>query len=62
VSDTGVIAEGTLDRPQWVAATVDLARLRRVRETGEMRNYSDWSLQPGATVPLPVVERNSLVS
>ncbi len=51
VSDTGILAEGTLNEPQWVTATIDLDRLRRVRSTGEMRNFSDWSLQPGA-VPL----------
>ncbi len=48
VSDTGVLAEGPLSQPQWVTAEIDLERLRRVRETGEMRNYADWSNQPGA--------------
>ena len=49
VSDTGIIAEGVLNAAQWVTGTVDLARLSRVRETGEMRNYADWSAQPGAS-------------
>lgn len=48
VSDDGILAEGTLDAAQWVHGTVDLARLRRVRVTGEMRNFADWSAQPGA--------------
>jgi predicted amidohydrolase len=48
VSDTGVLAEGTLNAAEWVAGTIDLERLRRVRETGEMHNYCDWALQPGA--------------
>lgn len=48
VSDTGVVVEGTLDAAQWVSGTVDLDRLRRVRSTGEMRNFADWSVQPGA--------------
>ncbi len=48
VSDTGVLAEGVLDRPQWVVADVDLAALRAVRANGEMRNARDWSRQPGA--------------
>lgn len=48
VSDTGVLAEGPLSQPQWVTASIDLERLQRVRETGEMRNYADWSTQPGA--------------
>jgi predicted amidohydrolase len=56
VSDTGVIAEGRLDAAQWVAATVDLDRLRRVRQTGEMRNFADWALQPGAPQTAVTVE------
>jgi predicted amidohydrolase len=48
VSDTGVIAQGGLSTHQWVTASVDLQRLRRVRGSGEMRNFSDWSRQPGA--------------
>ena len=56
VSDTGVIAEGTLNAAQWVAGTVDLERLRRLRTTGEMRNYADWSVQPGAATLAANVE------
>ncbi|KAB2940780.1 MAG: carbon-nitrogen hydrolase family protein [Hyphomicrobium sp.] len=48
VSDTGVLAQGELNAAQWVAATVDLARLRHLRSSGEMRNYVDWPNQPGA--------------
>jgi predicted amidohydrolase len=48
VSDDGVLAQGRLNAAEWVTAKVDLARLRRVRETGEMRNYADWSNQPGS--------------
>jgi predicted amidohydrolase len=47
-SETGVLAEGTPDAPQWVYADVDLARLQRVKQTGEMRNSTDWAAQPGA--------------
>jgi predicted amidohydrolase len=47
-SETGVLAEGTLNRPQWVHARVDLERLRKVKASGEMRNAADWSAQPGA--------------
>lgn len=50
VSDDGVLASGTLDAAEWISATIDLARLARVRTTGEMRNYADWSVQPGAGV------------
>jgi predicted amidohydrolase len=48
LSDTGVVAEGSMNAAQWLHATVDLARLRHVRDTGEMRNVADWHLQPGA--------------
>lgn len=48
VSDTGVLAEGTLNAAEWVTASIDLARLARIRETGEMHNFADWALQPGA--------------
>lgn len=47
ISDTGVLAEGTLNAAEWVTASIDLARLARVRETGEMHNYGDWLKQPG---------------
>jgi len=63
VSDTGIIAEGEHNAAQWVMGTVDLSRLQRVRETGEMHNYADWSVQPGAGTPLALaagVERVTL--
>lgn len=56
VSDTGVLAEGTLNKPGWVYATADLAALARVAETGEMRNRTDWLNQPGGTLALPKPE------
>ena len=49
VADGGVLAEGTFDAPQWVNATVDLKRLHELRASGEMRNFSDWANQPGAS-------------
>lgn len=48
ISDDGVLVKGTPGRPGWVHGEVDLARLRGVRERGEMRNFLDWPLQPGA--------------
>ncbi|MCC7253712.1 carbon-nitrogen hydrolase family protein [Hyphomicrobium sp.] len=48
VSDTGILAEGELNAAQWVFATADLAALRRLRTSGEMRNFGDWPAQPGA--------------
>ncbi len=48
VSDTGVLAQGELNAAQWVMAEVDMARLRHLRTSGEMRNFVDWGNQPGA--------------
>lgn len=61
ISEDGVLACGTLDQAEWVTATIDIARLRRVRETGEMRNSHDWSLQPGAPAAHVAVERVLLI-
>ena len=47
-SDTGVVAEGIFNQPQWVYADVALDRLREIKASGEMRNSADWSAQPGA--------------
>jgi predicted amidohydrolase len=52
LSDTGVVAAGQPDTAQWVHASIDLARLRSLRNGGEMRNVADWSLQPGGHAPL----------
>jgi predicted amidohydrolase len=49
VSDTGILAQGELNAAQWVTADVDMARLRHLRTSGEMRNYIDWPNQHGAT-------------
>ncbi|HEX9881247.1 MAG TPA: carbon-nitrogen hydrolase family protein [Hyphomicrobium sp.] len=56
VSDTGVLAEGTLNAPEWVVAAIDLERLRHLRKEGEMRNFIDWSNQPGAAALKDKVE------
>jgi predicted amidohydrolase len=53
ISDTGVIAEGTLNAPGWIYGDVDLAALARLADTGEMRNRADWRRQPGGDRPLP---------
>ncbi len=57
ISDTGVLAEGKLNAAEWVTATIDLARLRHLRDSGEMRNYADWANQPGAPMAHVKVER-----
>jgi predicted amidohydrolase len=46
LAETGILAEGQINKPGWVPATVPLARLRALRATGEMRNHVDWSRQP----------------
>ena len=47
VSDAGILAEGALNEPGWVTADVNLERLHQLRTSGEMRNYIDWTHQPG---------------
>lgn len=61
ISDTGVVAEGTLNAPGWVYGDVDLAALARLADTGEMRNRADWLNQPGGKLALPKAELVSLV-
>jgi len=59
VADNGTLAEGTLNAAQWVTATIDLAALRRLRTSGEMRNFADWPSQPGAA---PLADNAEIVS
>ncbi len=56
VSDDGVIAEGGINRPGWVTAAIDFQALRTLRFGGEMRNFLDWSMQPGAEDRNPAAE------
>jgi predicted amidohydrolase len=56
VSDTGILAQGEMNAAQWVTADIDLARLRHLRTSGEMRNYIDWPNQPGAAKLVDTVE------
>ena len=48
LSMSGVVAEGTIDAPGWVAGDIDFDALAALRNGGEMRNRADWNLQPGA--------------
>jgi predicted amidohydrolase len=59
VADNGVLAEGPLNEARWVTAVVELAALRRLKSTGEMRNYGDWSRQPGSA---PLAREVEIVS
>ena len=61
LSMTGVIAEGRVNEPGWVMATIDLIGLERVRSGGEMRNSADWMRQPGAVELAGRVEVVSLL-
>ena len=61
ISDMGVLAEGALNAPGWVQASVDLAALARLADSGEMRNRADWSRQPGGAPALPAAEAVSLL-
>ena len=53
LSLTGVVAEGAVDTPGWVPGDIDFDALAALRAAGEMRNRTDWTLQPGATVFAP---------
>jgi predicted amidohydrolase len=61
VADNGVLAEGPLNEARWVTATIDLSALRRLKSTGEMRNYADWDHQPGSAPLAREVETVSLL-
>lgn len=61
VSDTGIIAEGKLNKAEWVVGTIDIKRLKELRESGEMRNFMDWTSQPGSTSLASKIEKVSLL-
>lgn len=61
ISDTGVLAEGTLNAAEWVSAEIDIARLTHLRVSAEMHNFGDWLVQPGAPTPKVDVEVVKLV-
>ncbi|SFN84883.1 Predicted amidohydrolase [Thioclava dalianensis] len=44
--ETGVIAQGGLDSPGWVVATVDLAQVTQSRADGTVLLFKHWSEQP----------------
>ncbi|MCH9765423.1 MAG: nitrilase, partial [Alphaproteobacteria bacterium] len=56
ISDTGVVADGTLNAPQWVTGSIDLIKLKALRTGGEMHNFDDWTRQPGANAAPANVE------
>ncbi|PZW37661.1 putative amidohydrolase [Humitalea rosea] len=44
--EDGILAQGALDRPQWVFADLDTHALDAVRADGAVRNFSDWPRRP----------------
>ncbi len=44
---SGIVAEGALDAPGWVAAELDLDAAARARRDGETRNHIHWDEQAG---------------
>jgi predicted amidohydrolase len=45
--DNGILAEGQLNKTQWVFAEIALNACETVREQGQVFNYRDWPLQNG---------------
>lgn len=45
--DNGILASGEFNKPQWVFAEIDLQNCEKIRETGQVFNYRDWSRQTG---------------
>jgi predicted amidohydrolase len=41
----GVLAEGKMNRPQWLFADLDVSALARVRVEGQVLNHRDWPRQ-----------------
>lgn len=48
--EDGVIAQGSLDRPGWVHATLDFERVALARREGTVLNFAHWPEQLGAVV------------
>lgn len=53
--DDGVIAQGKLNDAAWIYADVDLQKISKVRETGQVLNYRHWPEHAG-NISLPAVE------
>lgn len=60
--DNGILVQGGLNDPSWVYAEVDLSRVGRVRDEGEVYNHRHWhdQLGPGIEARLPEVTPVSL--
>lgn len=60
--DDGIVASGRLNEAAWIYANIDLARVRQVRDQGQVFNHRHWAdqLDPGATATLPAIRRVGL--
>ena len=45
--DDGIAAEGAANQPGWVYGNIDLAKVKSVREAGQVLNYLHWPEQTG---------------
>lgn len=52
---TGVIAQGTPNRPGWTFASVDLARIREARTAGAVRTHAHWRESPARAATVQTV-------
>ena len=49
--DDGVLCLGEADRPHWLYAEIDLARVAEVRREGQVFNFRHWPEQRGGVEP-----------
>ncbi|HRO16372.1 MAG TPA: nitrilase-related carbon-nitrogen hydrolase, partial [Paracoccus sp. (in: a-proteobacteria)] len=48
--ETGIVAEGEMDRPGWIKAEVDLDRVAESRRAGEVLPFAHWPETEGCEV------------
>lgn len=48
--ESGILAEGEMDRAGWVKARIDLNRVRQSREDGRVLPFAHWPESRGSTV------------
>lgn len=41
----GILVQGVMNQETWIYADLNLARTRRIRDHGQVRNYHDWQQQ-----------------
>jgi predicted amidohydrolase len=46
--ESGVLAQGVMNEPDWVYADIDPEAVARVRREGAVLNLHHWNDQPGA--------------